>query len=179
MKKMIVLVYIIVLMLMGCQSQGTEAGGTTEDSMEKNPVAGVVLKDFEAKDLDGNTVDQSIFAGSKLTVINLWGTFCGPCIDEMPGFEKVSKEFEPADVQILGVVIDEPTDEDAKELLKKLGVTYENIKPDQKLNELLVSKFDYVPVTLFVNNEGEIQETFIPGSAEEETLRSTIENLLK
>ena len=51
------------------------------------PAAPAVTADvaFETTDLDGNTVNSAdLFAASKLTMINIWGTFCGPCISEMP-----------------------------------------------------------------------------------------------
>ena len=39
---------------------------------------------FIAKDLQGNEITESIFAEKDLTVVNIWGTFCPPCIAEMP-----------------------------------------------------------------------------------------------
>ena len=42
------------------------------------------MPSFTAKDLDGNTVTEEIFAEKDLTVVNIWGTFCPPCIAEMP-----------------------------------------------------------------------------------------------
>ena len=39
---------------------------------------------FRAVDLQGNEVTKEIFAQKKITVVNIWGTFCPPCIGEMP-----------------------------------------------------------------------------------------------
>lgn len=179
MKNILLMICMIALLMMGCVPQGSDSDSNGASGDESNPIAGVTLTGFEAQELSGAVIDQSYFAHSKLTVVNIWGTFCGPCIDEMPGLEKVSKEFEASDVQMLGIVIDDPSDEEAIALLRKLGVTYDNVKPDAVLADLVVSQFDYVPVTLFVDSEGIVYEDFIPGSTSEDDLTVTIEVLLK
>ena len=60
---------------------------------------------FTAKDLDGNEVDQSVFANAKLTMMNIWATFCGPCINEMPELGELAAEG-GTDYQIIGVCAD-------------------------------------------------------------------------
>lgn len=39
---------------------------------------------FTTTDLNGNAVTEEIFLGKALTVVNIWGTFCDPCVNEMP-----------------------------------------------------------------------------------------------
>ena len=68
---------------------------------------------FTATDLDGNTVTESIFTEKDLTVLNIWGTFCGPCIGEMPELGKWAKEM-PDNVQIVGLIIDINGEEDTE-----------------------------------------------------------------
>ena len=48
---------------------------------------------FTTQDLSGNTVDNSIFAQKELTVLNIWGTTCAPCITEMPELQEWSEEM--------------------------------------------------------------------------------------
>ena len=43
-----------------------------------------VLSAFSTTDLEGNAVDQSMLADYDLTMVNVWATYCGPCISEMP-----------------------------------------------------------------------------------------------
>lgn len=47
---------------------------------------------FTATDFKGNPVTSEIFAKNKLTMVNIWGTFCGPCIREMPDLARINKE---------------------------------------------------------------------------------------
>ena len=85
-----------VSLLTACQSQknsgtvGTEVQAASKQDNQEESQTGEseesrgVFEAFTAQDLDGNQVDQSIFADADLTMINVWGTFCTPCLDEMP-----------------------------------------------------------------------------------------------
>ncbi len=59
---------------------------------------------FTAMDYDGNSVDQSIFRNAKLTVVNIWGSSCASCIEEMPDLQKLNDELE--DVQVITIIDD-------------------------------------------------------------------------
>jgi len=115
---------------------------------------------FSALDLNGNTVTNDIFAGKDLTVINIWGTFCGPCINEMPELGEWSRSM-PENVQIIGLVSDLYTAEDAETLetarmiCEKAGVDYVNLVAEQEFMELL-SGVVGVPTTIFVDGTGAI-----------------------
>ena len=57
---------------------------------------------FTAADLEGNPVSEEIFKDYDLTMINIWATFCGPCISEMPDLGKLNEEWKEKGV------VDEP-----------------------------------------------------------------------
>ena len=198
MKKFGIVILIVTMMLVGCQSKTDEtskkdettievAEDNTNDSSveetgfeninEKNPVAGQILKDISATDIEGNSIDETIFNGHKVTVLNLWATWCGPCVEEMPEFEEASKNYKTEDVQFLGLIIDSEDDE-VKDLLKQLSITYPQIKADEQLKEQIIKSFDYVPVTLFVDENGKILENFVPGGTTKETLEKMLDGML-
>lgn len=186
MKKILLILALMSIFLVGCTKSEESRDNTTvnesnikEESLEENLLAGSELIGFNTKDVYGNDVDENIFKNNELTILNLWGTFCGPCIDEMPDLEKISNEYEDKNVKVLGIVIDDPSAEDAVKLLEKLGVTYTNIFPDEKLKELVTSKFDYVPVTLFVDSDGKVLKTFIAGSEDRETFKRIIDKIIE
>ena len=58
--------------------------------------------------LEGNTVTNDILSQADLTVVNFWGTFCNPCINEMPELAKWNEEM-PDNVQMLGAIVDVET----------------------------------------------------------------------
>ena len=167
----------MALLLTGCGSVNGE--NVQGSSLDNNPIAGTILEDFEGKTLNGKTVTQEIFSGSKITVLNLWGTFCGPCIEEMPELEEVSKEYDKSAVQVIGVVSDAENEEEARKIVEKLEVTYTNVLADDVLKEKFVNEFDYVPVTLFVDSDGKVLENFVPGSTTKDDLKVILDGLLK
>jgi len=148
-----------------------------ESTDEKNPIAGQILTDIATTDIEGNSIDESIFNGHKITVLNLWATWCGPCVEEMPEFEEISKTYKPEEVQFLGLIIDSD-DDDVKDLLEQLSITYPQIKADEQLTEQIVKYFDYVPVTLFVDENGKVLDNFVPGGTTKEALEKMLTGML-
>ena len=51
------------------------------------------FSNFTAITLDGETVTQDIFQDHDLTMINIWATFCGPCLSEMPDLGEIHEEY--------------------------------------------------------------------------------------
>ncbi|NOX33710.1 MAG: TlpA family protein disulfide reductase [Deltaproteobacteria bacterium] len=82
-------------------------GNNMDFTFTKPPsvAVGTMAPDFSLPDLEGKTVSLSDFRG-KLVLLNIWATWCRPCIDEMPSIEKLYKKFNQDDFQILAVSID-------------------------------------------------------------------------
>lgn len=139
----------------------TEAGDTAEDSDAS-------IFRFETTDLDGSAVSsESLFAGSKLTMVNIWATFCGPCINEMPELEKLSNEYSEKDVTLVGLVLDVPEGDDqllpdALAIVADTGVTYTNLRVWDGFDEMLF--ISAVPTTFFVDSDGHIVGDLIVGA---------------
>ena len=134
-----------------------------EKPAEEQTSAGGVLSDFTAEDLDGNTVDASLLKGHKVNMINVWGTFCGPCINEMPELGELSREYSEKGVQIIGLVGDLMTpdgsyDEDlvqlAQDIVEKTGAAYPHLKPSDDLGIRVLSSIQAFPTTFFVDENG-------------------------
>ena len=115
---------------------------------------------FETTDLEGNPVkSDAIFANNKVTMINIWATTCGPCIQEMPELEKLNKEFAKKGGAIIGVLRDVPLNnnmylQEAKDIIKDTGVTYPNLRTWDDFD----SMFSVLgtPTTYFVDSHGNI-----------------------
>ncbi len=138
---------------------------TTTEKAEDVPAVEDIFKKFKAETLDGEELTQKIFKGKKVTMINVWGTFCGPCIKEMPELQKLSENYADKGFQIVGIVCDaqyasgetiaEKVDE-AKGIIKDTGVKYVNILPYEALNQTILSGSYSIPLTYFVDEEGNI-----------------------
>lgn len=71
-------------------------GGDDEDSSRyavEDQAVGSNLGSFTSVDKDGNEVSESIFADKDVTVVNVWATFCQPCIQEMPELAAWAEEL--------------------------------------------------------------------------------------
>ncbi len=115
---------------------------------------------FTAKDLDGNTVTESIFAEKDLTVVNIWGTFCTPCVQEMPELGEWAKSM-PDNVQIVGLIADISGDEDTKRhdlavtITEKANADFTQIIANADFASIM-NWVTGVPTTLFVDKEGKL-----------------------
>lgn len=123
-----------------------------------------VFEDFTAQDLDGNPVDESIFADCDVTMINLWGTFCGPCLQEMPDLGEISDEYADKGFQIVGICTDavnldgeilEDVVETAKADAQETGADYLHIVPVGEIFTDLLPRVTGVPTTIFVDSKGQ------------------------
>lgn len=162
MKRFLILIAALcLLMLTACGQAAPEASPDAAEASDSGQTAGI-LSSFSTTDLDGNSVDQSVFADHKLTMVNIWATFCGPCISEMPELGTLASEYADKGLQIVGLVSD-VTDSDgnldekqlslARDIVAETGANYTHIVPGEGLNGLL-SQVSGVPTTLFVDSEG-------------------------
>ena len=121
MKLKIFALLLAVLMLTGCgQSHATESNVTmdttsetvasiaTDASAETQETASEepYIVTFDAPTLEGETITSDCFAASKLTMINVWATYCNPCLSEMPDLGKIAVSYDSADFQMIGIVSD-------------------------------------------------------------------------
>ena len=149
-----------------------------EDSAEKK---GSSLH-FTSTDIDGGEISDSIFSEKELTVLNVWGTFCGPCIREMPELAEWDQEL-PENVQLLGLVgdINGPEDSEHIELAKKImeqsGVKFRQIVPNEELIPML-GTVAAVPTTFLIDKEGNFVGKPIVG-ARVSAYKEAVEEYLK
>lgn len=118
------------------------------------------MPSFTAKDLEGNTVTEDIFGEKDLTVVNIWGTFCSPCVAEMPELGEWAQSM-PDNVQIIGLIVDISGDEDTKhhdlavEITEKAEAEFIHVIANADLDPVMRWVVG-VPTTLFVDKEGNL-----------------------
>ena len=66
---------------------------------------GVAAPNFQARDLDGQVVELEDHQG-KVVMVNIWATWCAPCLEEMPSIERLYKEFHSSGLEIMAVSVD-------------------------------------------------------------------------
>ena len=116
--------------------------------------AEVGLKNFSTVDMEGNTVTQDIFADYDLTMVNVWATWCGYCIEEMPDFA-VLKEMLPENVNLITICDDASVEPElVKQILADSKANFQTLVPTQEMYDQLLSYVYAFPTTFFVNSEG-------------------------
>lgn len=129
--------------------------------LESNETAlGDQMPEFHTIDLDGNAVTNALFSQKELTVVNVWGTFCYPCIEEMPQLAKWSREM-PENVQLIGLVTDIEGEGDqkhrdlAKDIVRRAGAEFPQLIANEDFTEWMKGIVG-VPTTFFVDKNGQI-----------------------
>ena len=127
-------------------------------------------------DLDGNPVSsEEIFAGNRVTMINIWATWCGPCVGELAELQEIHTRFREKDCGIVGLLIDTDVEE-ARRLISENGITYPVYLAPEKLFNYI--PFEAVPTSLFVDRNGAFLGTKLVG-ANPELYESALEPLLE
>ena len=143
------------------------------------------LGEFSMEDVNGETYTQEMFADHDLTMINVFTTWCSPCIREIPDLEKLSKEMEDQGVQVVGIVLDvagnadEETIEKAKLLAEKTGAAYPFLIPDAGYLNGRLAGISAVPETFFADKEGNIVGKTYSGSRSFEDWKGIVEKELE
>lgn len=172
----------VLLALLSVMFIFASCGGGEASPEEKEPEDNSFFSGVTSTDLNGNEIDASIFKGKKVTMVNIWGTFCRPCINEMPDLQKISEDYADKDFQIFGMISDIESSEDeytidlAKEIVEMTGVKYPNIMPSETLSPFLNSVMTF-PLTIFLDENGE-QIASYEGSRSYEGWTAIIDELL-
>ena len=138
---------------------------------------------FEANTVEGESWNSDKFADSKLTMINVWGTYCNPCLSEMPDLGEIASEYDAAEFQLIGVICDvmEGDDEKNIELAKELIEDTKAAYPHLLLNESLYMSFmgavSAVPTTFFVRQDGSLIG-YLTGAQSKDNWKTLIDQLL-
>lgn len=163
------------------QDTTDEGKGDKKAEAEKEPVS---LGEFSMEDIYGESYTQEMFADYRLTMVNVFATWCSPCINEIPDLEILKNEMAEKEVNLVGIVLDaadgeggadQEAIEKAKALAEQLGVTYPFLVPDAGyLNGLLLG-VSAVPTTFFVDGEGRLVGGVYLGGHSLEDWRSIVE----
>ncbi|NOX37462.1 MAG: TlpA family protein disulfide reductase [Calditrichaeota bacterium] len=150
-KWLFILIPIIGLALLtGCGGEKESATTTTD------PAA---APDFALEDHQGNIVRLADFRG-KVTIINFWATWCGPCREEIPGFVRLYDRYKDDGLAIIGISLDRPGWEVVRPFMEKYNINYPIVLGNQKV-VLDYGGIQAIPTTFIVNRQGHIVDRII------------------
>ena len=172
------------------QEPGDDAASMPADSDMAAPSgSGQKFPAFEGKDLEGNEVtSQELFSGNAVTVVNFWFTTCNPCVGELAELDGLNQELAQKGGALIGVNAftldgDEGAISEAKDILTKKGVTYQNVyfPSDSEAGKFTANIFAY-PTTYVVDRSGNIVGDPIVGAITDkrqaQTLQERIDQVL-
>ena len=128
--------------------------------------------------LDGTAWDAASARG-KVLVLNVWGSWCAPCVAEAPDLQKTwaGLQADKAAVQFMGIDFREDPARGAA-FAKKAGITYPSLSDESGVAILaLQGKAPTVPTTLVLDTEGRIAAR-VNGPATASTLRGLVDDVV-
>jgi cytochrome c-type biogenesis protein CcmF len=152
---------------------GQEQGGLFQ-SMGRRVEVGEPAPNFAMQLLEGSTLSLSDLE-SQVAVVNLWATWCAPCEEELPDFQRVWEEYQDQGVTFVGVAVQEEEDEVA-DMVSRLGVTYP-VGLDLDASISAAYGITGVPETFVVDSDGEVAYVHI-GPVSATQLREELNTLL-
>lgn len=188
--KYILLMCVMLFMLVACGNKEAdiETNGTeqTENNVESSKEAGdratsedesvMLFGHFDSQTLEGKEVTEEIFSDAELTMVNIWGTYCGPCVAEMPDLGEISREYADKEFQVIGIICDatEPGNEDAVEIVDKTGADYTHLIASDDLIMNALQYVSSVPTTVFVDKKGYLVGEVYSGARDKATWEQII-----
>ena len=192
-KRILALILLVTLTLAGC------GGSKPNEGLDKITDEIVVAEDgasdqtsseeekyyltFEATTTEGEAWNSDKLANSKMTMINVWGTYCNPCLAEMPDLGELAAEYDAAEFQIVGIICDvmETDGQDAidaaKVLIAETKANYPHLLLNESLYTNLVGAVSAVPTTFFVRQDGSLIG-YLTGAQSKENWKTLIDQLL-
>lgn len=118
---------------------------------------------FSTEDLNGNSVTESVFSDYDITMVNIWATWCGFCVEEMPELQELYDQL-PENVNLISICTDgDEEGELAKKILETKNVKFPALIANEEMNKSFVEKFPSLPTTIFVDKNGNIVGNSIAG----------------
>ncbi len=168
----IITVFVLSIILnTGCskkekaeQNEGQSASVSSTQNVSE--ISNVQLRDgvvpnFSFTDANGQTTNFDSFKG-KVTLVNFWATWCGPCKVELPDLIELSKEYADRNVRFIGISTDRGSDvvEDVRSFVQKSGITYQIVIANDDI-ETAYGNIHAIPTTFIVDENGKIVESFV------------------
>lgn len=120
------------------------------------------FRNFSGQDYDGNSVDESLFSGNAVTVVNFWFTGCKPCVAELSKLNELNDAIKSMGGEVVGINTEtfdgnEDAIKEAAAILDSQGAKYRNISIDSDSNiGKYASDIMAFPTTILVDRNGNI-----------------------
>jgi peroxiredoxin len=146
-------VFLAGILLYGMLMRGRDAAGPAA------PQIGQPLADFTLADLQGQTRQLAALRG-KVVFMNVWATWCPPCIEEMPTIQRLHAKLQPRGLEILAVSIDALGAQVVTPFIQSNKLTFPVLlDPKSSVQRLYHTKG--VPESFIVDKQGRLVEKMV------------------
>lgn len=108
---------------------------------------------FNLTDADGNATTLASYSG-KLLLVNLWATWCGPCVKEMPTLDALQQEMGSARFTVLPISLDRGGRRQVEAFFAKNGITHLPMVFDPTGSSMAALTVRGLPTTLLIDGKG-------------------------
>ncbi len=165
----VVIAALLVLLITTLQQHLSQRAGVAEVSGR------TAMGDVSLALVDGGTWSLRDYRG-KVVAINLWATWCGPCLEETPVLVRMARDLGPRGLAVVGVSVDAADGvAEVRAFAKRFGVVYPLALPDPMSQ--MSAGMEGIPTTILLDREGRVARTYI-GEVRESVLRSDVQTLL-
>lgn len=171
-RKTVQIIILLAMFIIGGYAIGTSLFGEDRSGPLK---AGSEPPAFTLANLDGGVTSLSDYEGQPV-VINFWGTFCEPCVREMPEFERQYEKWKDQGLVILAINLSEDT-LTVNNFVKRFELTYPILRDKNRQTERNYGLRQY-PTTFFVKPDGTLMEIVVGGMLEKD-INERVERLLE
>ncbi|GIU02636.1 MULTISPECIES: TlpA family protein disulfide reductase [Shewanella] len=138
----------------GMEKQQQHVSNSTLDKINvlENPfpIAHIGFNDAEGKEVD---FDEH---KGKVVIVNMWATWCPPCVRELPALDRLEKTLSKDDFVLMPISIDAEGKKQVSPFLESIGLPSFNSYYDARQNLREVFPLDTIPATFILNKEGEL-----------------------
>lgn len=147
------------------KNENSDTEWINEISMPSESGSSRGLENISTLDLYGNPVDSGIFNNYEITIVDVWGTYCNPCIKAMPVLSAIHEKYEDKGVNVLGIVIDiqnkdlSPKADSlaiAMDITRRTGADFTHILRSKNIDSSVVRNISAIPASFIVDSEGNV-----------------------
>ncbi len=202
MRKKLIFIIMFVVFITGCKNTNetthtttltkTEESTTkiiqstipTSETTSEQEVNSIDLWNISSMDLNGNEINlKELISSHSLTLINFWGTYCGPCKIELPDLQKISTDYASDNVAVIAIALDVTAEQEqmiqvADQIFKELGVEFPSLLNNEEIAKKLASGIFAVPTSVLIDSQGNIVENPIIGAQSYDFFAKLIESAL-
>lgn len=150
--------------------------GCTSSNKPANLAPAKGAPEFELENIRGGKT-KSLDLKGKVAVVDFWATWCDPCKEEVPHFNKLTKDYQGKDVEIVGIAIESPK-ADIAPTMKQVGINYMVLVGNDDVVDGFGGVIGY-PTTYVVTKDWKIYKKYMGALPDKEArIRKDIDKLL-